>query len=222
MSVVLGLTLTGCASMHTAVPSDVAQRSSPLPLRSIPVLLFNNGSFEAGEYSVTGINYSAVHSDTVRLGPFTQGKSSGSFKFLVASPRGGWTAQCARGTRSKVMAVIRAEVEFEKSKLHCELQNGSLSATLELIGFENSRNGSIRMGDATYSVRQYFADADVGQLHLAGPSGLRIDRNGENVGALEFAQPGAFWLNRTLAAEQQDALAGMLAAMFIEYRRNGA
>lgn len=220
MSVVLGLTLSGCASMRPPVPSDVAQLSTPLALRSTTILSFNNGSFEAGEYNVTGINYGAVHSGTVRLGPFTQGRSSGSFRFVMAGPREAWTAECGRGARSKGMIISRAEVDFEKSTLHCELRGGSKSATLDLIGFENSRHGSILMGE-TYSVRQYFADAELGQSYIAGPLGMRIDRNGENVGALEFAQPGAFWINRRLAPEQQDAVAGMLAAMFIEYRRNG-
>lgn len=221
VSVVLGLTLSGCASTQPPVPSDVARLSKSLALRSTTFLSFNNGSFEAGDYNVTGINYGAVHSSTVRLGPFTQGRSSGNFRFVIAGPRGAWTAECGRGAQSKGMVISRAAVDFENSTLHCELRSGSKSATLNLVGFENSRQGSIYMGE-TYSVRQYFADAGLGQPHIAGPLGLRIDRNGENVGALEFARPGAFWINRTLAPEQQDAVAGMLAAMFIEYRRNGA
>ena len=219
----LSFGLGACTSMSPAVPSDVAQNSTPSKVRSSALLVFSDGAFEVGEYRVSRINYGVVQANGVLLGPFSRGASAGAFTFHVGGPRADWTADCSSRSQTDGIGVNRRQLMLEQSHLHCELFSGRRRATLALQGLAENQSGSVRVGNAIYSVRQYVADnREPGKPYIPGPSGLRIDRNGENVAALEFARPGTFWINRTLTAEVQDALIGVLSAMLIEQRRNEA
>lgn len=165
------------------------------------------------------INYRTVQANGVLLGPFSGGASSDGFKFHLWGPRAGWKADCSRKAQSGELAVNRRLIVIEQSNMHCEFASGPRGFTLELKVVADSQNGSVQMAGVLYSIRQYFAGN--GALSKPHPRalGLRVDRDGENVAALAFARPGTFWINRALAPDVQDVLAGALTAMLIEHRR---
>lgn len=222
LALALCLAASGCASVAPSVPQDISLSGIASEVRSAGRMYqpFRDGYFEVGNYKVTGIHHSITVGNELSIGQYSQASSTGRFQFLVTGPRSAWTARCQRLAWSKSINVQRVGVGIGNSGLQCEFTSGDQRATLELNDVTENVSGSVRIGNNSYDLRQFFQDTpELGKAYVPGPLGLRIDRGGENVAALAFARPGTFWLNRSLAPEHQDALAGVLAALLIDVRR---
>lgn len=218
----LCLAASGCASVAPSVPQDIALTGNALEVRSAGRMYqpFRDGYFDVGNYKVTGIHHGVNKGNELSIGQYSQASATGKFQFLLTGPRSAWTARCHRLAWSRSISVNRVGVGIGNSGLQCELANGDQRATLELNDVTQIVHGFVRIGNDSYDLRQYFHDTpELGKAYVPGPLGLRIDRSGQNVAALALARPGTFWLNRTLAPDHQDALAGVLAALLIDARR---
>ena len=221
-ALMLCLGVTGCASVAPAVPPDVAATGTAFEVRSAGRMyqLFADGYFEAGNYRITGIHHGIVKGNELSIGQYSQTSLSGRFTFVIAGPRSTWTAHCDRQAQSRVITLRRGDVESNKSRLYCELSSGDRQATVELHDQSEGLYGTVGLADVSYNVRQYSnVDPSTRPAYVPDALGLRIDRGGQNVAALALAHPGTFWLNQKLAPEQQDAFAGVLAALLINARR---
>ena len=221
-TLILCLAASGCATVAPPVPQDIASSAAAFDVRSAGRMnqLFGDGYFEVGSYRITGIHHGIVRGNELSIGQRSQTSFSGRFKFLIAGPRSTWTAHCDRQAQSTVIALHRVDVQSSKKRLYCELNSGEQHATVELRDQSEGLYGAVTIGSNSFDLRQY-ADGQVNTrtAYVPDAQGVRIDHRGQNVAALALAHPGTFWLNRKLAPEQQDALAGVLAAVLISARR---
>lgn len=220
-ALILLLAVSGCASLTQNVPPDIASTGTAFGVRSAGRMyqLFGDGYFEVGSYQIRGIHHDVSIGNELSIGQYSQASATGRFKFAISGPRSTWNALCDSRYQSRVIALQRVDLEASKSRLECELHSGNQQASLELHDENQGMYGTVRVGDKSYALRQYSSDSSNPRLAYAPTAlGLRIDRGGQNVAALAFDHPGTFWLNGTLAPEQQDAFAAVLAALLINAR----
>lgn len=221
-TLILCLAVTGCASVAPTVPPDIASTGIAFDVRSAGRMhqLFGDGYFEVGNYRITGIHHGVVRGNELSIGQYSQATETGRFTFVISGPRAIWTAHCDRQAQSRGIALRRMDVESRRSRLYCELNSGEQQATVELRDQSEGLYGVVRIANVSYNLRQYSDDEpNTRSTYVPDALGLRIDRGGQNVAALAFAHPGTFWLNQKLAPEQQDAFAGVMAALLISARR---
>lgn len=180
-----------------------------------------DGYFEVGHYTVSKIRRSAFQAIETRIGLYSEANSTNSFQFQIKGTRSAWTGRCNRGAWSQMVSVDRVGVGLGNSGLFCELTSGEQRATVQLSDISGKVRGIVQIGNTPYNLSQYFHDdPEPGKFYARGPLGLRIDRGGQNSGALALARPGTFWINATLAPDHKDALSSVLAALLIDARRN--
>ncbi len=221
-ALMLCLAATGCVSVAPSVPPDISSTSTAFDVRSAGRInqLFGDGYFEVGNYRITGIQHGVVRGNELSIGQYSQTSFSGRFQFVMAGPRDTWTARCERVEQSKTITMRRMDVESSTMRLVCELTSGERRATLEMRDESRGLYGTVQVANNSYALRQYsYGPPNTRTAYVPDALGLRIDRGGRNVAALAFAHPGTFWLNGSLAPEQQDAFAGVLAALLIHAKR---
>ena len=221
-ALILLLAASGCASVRQAIPQDIAATGTAFEVRSAGRMyqLFGDGHFEVGSYRISGIHHDVAIGNELSIGQYSQASATGRFNFAIAGPRATWKALCDRQYLARVFAWHRGDVASSKSSLHCELSSGAQLATLELRDENRSWYGAVRTGDKSYAIRQFLSGEPIARsADTPEALGLRIDRGGQNLAALAFDHPGTFWLNGTLAPEQQDTFAAVLAALLINARQ---
>ncbi len=213
---------SGCATVAPTVPHDISRTGIASEVRSAGPLYqqLRDGQFEVGDYRVTGIRHGVYRENQLSIGLYSQSSAAGRFQFSVDGPRSAWLGRCNRQSWSRSITLSRVDVGFGKNGLLCELRSGDQRASLELNDVNGSVGGHVQVGTDIYDLRQYFhVDAETGKFHVPGVLGLRIDRGGQNAGALALVHPEAFWFNASLAPDRRDALAAALAALLIDARR---
>lgn len=125
-----------------------------------------------------------------------------------------------RQTDADVIRVCKVDGVSRKSSVRCELHSGEQTAGVELLDQMEGLYGTVQVAADKYAMRQYSdGNPHPDRMRVPEALGLRIDRDEQNVAALEFRQPGTMWLGKSLSPARQDALAAVLAAMLINTRR---
>jgi hypothetical protein len=179
--------------------------------------------FSIGPYRVEGVDRSWGRStskadgdvrNTVRT---VETVTRTGYRYTTKSPGGQATeGQCtvrweAAATTDK--RIVEHTTTERSEALVCTCATGGAVEMARGRG-DRAFTGAITRGASTYGLTEIF-ETRTGHTVWDGSVGFRVDREGENVAAIELLRPGRIWLKQRLDTPARDDLACVLAGLLL-------
>jgi hypothetical protein len=202
----------GCAGPRMVPPADVAQKSDVIEAtdRSAMTGALADESFKLGPYLVAEVDRDWDDKSGFSAGGYSKSSTNTAYKFQFKEGAEELAAQCTSITNSQGFALGGGgSLDFSNTKLTCSCGE---AVKLELAGKQDGLEGTVTLGEASYTVKS-VNETDSGTQ--SRPAGFRVDLGEEAAGAVEVNRPGRIWLNKTLEATSRRQLGCLFAGAML-------
>ena len=219
----IGLSISGCAVAHMALPQDMESASSEMTVEGRRGLAAFNSTMSFGPYNVTDMHRGWTRGKGFSILGFSSSKAKQKYEFSINETESPvWNVQCASGAKWKKLKGFLGEgitAEFGTNKqLVCTMEQEGTNELAKLVmkqtRHELVMEGVMTAGGNKIDISVIYKVAG-SPFKLSDPTGYVFHIGERPVGAVEIITKGTVWIINSVEPETRSALAATSAVLLM-------